>query len=105
MPNRRHFLKGIPVIAAASALGVPLASRAQGGPMVDEKDPKAVSLGYKADTNKVDQAKYAKHDATQHCGNCQLFVGKATDASGGCPLFAGKQVATTGWCSAWAKKA
>ncbi|WP_420992189.1 high-potential iron-sulfur protein [Cupriavidus sp. 30B13] len=106
MSTRRHFLKGIPIVAAAGALGLSLPTRAQGtGPMVDEKDPQAVGLGYKSDTTKVDKAKYPKHDATQHCGNCQLFQGKATDASGGCPLFAGKQVASKGWCSAWVKKA
>ena len=58
-----------------------------------------------SDTTKVDAAKFPKHAATQMCGNCALYQGKATDKAGGCPLFAGKQVAAAGWCSAYAKKA
>jgi len=105
MSNRRQFLKTIPIVAVG-AMAVSTLARAQaGGAMVDEKDPQAVALGYKADTTKVDKAKYPKHEASQHCGNCQLFQGKAGDAKGPCPLFAGKQVATNGWCSAWVKKA
>ena len=65
----------------------------------------AVALGYKQDGTKVDAAKYPKHAATDNCGGCQLFQGKAGDAAGACPLFAGKQVSSKGWCSAWAKKA
>lgn len=73
-------------------------------PMLDEKDPTAVALGYVADAAKADKAKFPKFVAGQHCGNCQLFQGKAADAAGACPLFAGKQVATKGWCSAFAAK-
>ena len=81
------------------------AASAQSAPMVAETDPQATALGYKADTTKVDKAKFPKHEAAQKCGNCQLYQGKAADAAGPCPLFAGKQVAANGWCSAWAKKA
>ena len=91
--------------AACSAL-VLLQTRALAqSPKLEESDPQAAALGYKQDTSAVDAKKYPAHVATQHCGNCQLFQGKATDASGACPLFAGKQVATKGWCSAWVKKA
>jgi hypothetical protein len=71
--------------------------------MVDEKDPQAVGLNYKADATKVDKAKAPKYAAGQNCGNCALYQGGSA-ASGGCPLFAGKQVAAKGWCTAWAKK-
>lgn len=73
--------------------------------MVDEKDPAASGLGYKADASGVDKAKFPKFAAGQNCGSCALFQGKAGDAAGGCPLFAGKQVSSKGWCSAYAKKA
>ncbi len=99
-PTRRVFMMTL------AAAGGALTTAAHAQPkLVDEKDPTAVSLGYYADTTKVDKKKYPKHDNTQICGNCQLFQGKPADPAGGCPLFAGKQVATKGWCSAWAKKA
>lgn len=97
--SRRTFM--ITVAAAGAALTTAAHAQAK----VDEKDPQAVALGYVADATKADTKKYTKYAAGQHCANCALFQGKATDAAGGCPLFAGKQVAAKGWCSAWAKKA
>ncbi|MDF3887797.1 high-potential iron-sulfur protein [Cupriavidus basilensis] len=105
MSNRRQFLKSIPVVAAATTLAVSTLARAQaGGSILDDKDPPAVDLGYKADTNKVDKTKYPKHEASQRCGNCYLYDGKAGAPKGDCPLFGG-QVAANGWCIAWVKKA
>ena len=100
--NRRTF-----VIQSVVGAGVLASTRVAlaAAPMLLETDPQAVGLGYKADTTKVDKAKYPKHAVDQHCGNCALYQGKLTDAAAGCPLFAGKQVAGKGWCSAWAKKA
>ena len=72
---------------------------------VQESDPQATALGYKADATKADKAKFPKYAAGQDCANCALYQGKAGDATGGCPLFAGKTVTAKGWCSAWAKKA
>ena len=97
--TRRTFM--ITVAAAGAAL----TTVAQAQAKVDEKDPQAVALGYVADATKTDTKKYPKYAAGQHCANCSLFQGKATDAAGGCPLFAAKQVAGKGWCSAWVKKA
>ena len=98
--SRRKFMFQIAVTGSAL-----VASRAVLAQALPEADPQAVALGYKEDTGKVDAAKYPKHDATQKCGTCALFQGKAGDASGACPLFAGKQVKSGAWCSAWAKKA
>ena len=103
MTSRRQFIRIVPLAGAAV-----LASRgalAADPPMVDEKDPQAVALGYVADAAKVDKAKFKNFAAGQSCSTCQLFQGKAGAAAGGCPLFAGKQVSAKGWCSAWAKKA
>ena len=72
---------------------------------VDESDALAVALGYKADTTKVDSAKYANHATTQQRSSCKQFQGAVTDRSGGCTLFGGKVVSAKGWCSSWAKKA
>jgi len=99
--NRRVFMMQTISVAGVAAFATTAAHAA----MVDEKDPQAVGLGYKADATKVDKAKQPKYAAGQMCSNCALYQGKATDAAGGCPLFAGKQVASKGWCSAYAKKA
>jgi hypothetical protein len=100
-PNttRRCFM--LQAVTAAGAALVVTEASAQA--MVDEKDPQAVGLNYKADATKVDKAKAPKYAAGQNCGNCALYQGGSA-ASGGCPLFAGKQVAAKGWCTAWAKK-
>jgi hypothetical protein len=99
--NRRVFMMQV----ATAATAVLAVSEASAQAMVDEKDPQAVGLAYKADASKVDKAKNPKFAAGANCANCALFQAKAGAAAGGCPLFAGKQVAAKGWCSAWAKKA
>jgi anaerobic selenocysteine-containing dehydrogenase len=102
MSTRRQFLKSIPIVVVAGAVG--MSGLAQAAPLVAETDPQAAALGYKVDTTKVDKAKYPKHTPDQSCGNCALYQG-GTATQGGCLLFAGKDVANQGWCSAWAKKA
>ena len=74
-------------------------------PMVDEKDPAAVALGYVADATKVDKTKHAKYAAGQACSGCALYQGQVDAAGGPCPLFAGKQVSAKGWCISFVKKA
>ena len=99
--NRRTFM--MQVVVGGSALA---ASQVMAQAMVAETDANAVSLGYKADTTKVDAKKYPAHKATQMCSNCALYQGKASRRKPAeCPLFAGKQVAGKGWCSAYAPKA
>ena len=93
-----------PAPAPAAAPATPAAPTAA-GPMVDDKDPTAVALGYVADASKVDKAKYANHVAGQACSNCALYQGQAGSEAGPCPLYAGKQVSAKGWCSSYAKKA
>ncbi len=85
--------------------GVLAAGQAMAQAKVEEADPTATALGYKADTTKVDAKKFPKHAPDQKCSNCALYQGKPADATGACPLFAGKVVAAGAWCSAWAKKA
>ena len=95
-PSRRVFM--MQVATAASAVMVMGEASAQA--MVDEKDPQAAGLAYKADATKVDKAKNPKFVAGSNCANCALFQAKAGAAAGGCPLFAGKQVSPKAWCSA-----
>ncbi len=99
--NRRVFMMQM----ATAATAVMAVSEASAQAMVDEKDPQAAALAYKADGTKVDKAKFPKFVAGSKCANCALYQAKAGAAAGGCPLFAGKQVAAKAWCSAWAKKA
>ena len=101
--TRRVFF--MQVAAGTSVLAATNAMAQAAAPMLSEKDPTAVALGYFADTTKVDAKKYPKHAKTQLCTNCALYAGKPTDAAAACPLFAGKLVAGKGWCSAWVKKA
>ncbi len=103
MQSRRQFICSLSLTGAALLVG----SEARADlPMVDEKDPTAVSLGYVPDTTKANQAKYPNHTPAQMCNNCALYQGKNGVATGAgpCPLYAGKQVSAKGWCSAYAKK-
>ncbi len=98
--TRRVFMMQV-ATAATAALAV---TQASAQTMLDEKDPQAVGLAYKADATKVDKAKNPKYVAGNNCANCALFQAKAGAAAGGCPLFGTKQVTAKGWCSAWVKK-
>jgi hypothetical protein len=71
---------------------------------VDEHDEAAVALGYRHDTKQVDQGRFPKHEASQHCASCAFFQGAPADEWAGCAMFGRKQIAAGGWCSAWAKK-
>ena len=103
--QRRTMIKA--VLAGAT---LPLAgyaakeARAASLPMVDTKDPVAVSLGYVTDTTKVNQAANPTHKPAQKCVNCAQFKGALTDKTGECNLFAGRQVAGAGWCKVWVQK-
>ncbi len=102
MNTRRHFIRLAAFSGAALAVG---GAQAADPPVLDEKDPQAVALGYVADAARVPKAKYPNYAAGQVCSNCQFYQGKAGSAMGPCPLYGGKQVSAKGWCSAYAKKA
>lgn len=101
MNNRRQFIVQVGLSSGVLMAGQTMAQAVS----VSETDPQAAALGYKANSAKVDAAKYPKHVAAQQCKNCALYQGKPADVAGGCPLYAGKQVAAIGWCSAWVQKA
>ena len=105
MPSRRQFIRIAACSGAALVGQQALAQAAAQTPVLDEKDPQAVALGYVTDTAKANKTKYPNHAVTQNCANCQFYQGKPTDPMAPCPLFANKRVAAKGWCSAWAKKA
>lgn len=103
-PRRRRVLMLLPAGAAGALAALP-AARAADEPPLSEGDPRAVSLGYVADTTRADRARFPRWTAAQSCSGCQLWLGRAGEAAGRCPLFAGRQVAARGWCNAWARKA
>ena len=100
--NRRVFMLQVAAASGTALIGAQAQAQAA---MVNEKDPQAVSLGYVADTTKVDAKKFPKHAAAQMCSNCQVYAGKPADPAGPCAIFPGKLVAGKGWCSAYVKKA
>lgn len=103
MHARRHFIRLVACSGVAMApIGSAFAQAA--APVLDEKDPQAVALGYVADAARVNKAKFPGHKPEQMCGNCALYS-KPGAPMAPCPIFANKQVATKGWCSAWAKRA
>ena len=98
--TRRSF-----ILKTASFCGISIVSDAAiAQAMVNENDPQAIALSYKNDGTRVNVNKYPTYAASQRCGTCALFLGKAGDSSGKCPLFAGRQVSAFGWCAAYARK-
>jgi hypothetical protein len=97
--SRRVFMLQIAAGSAAAA-GLPaFAADAVSTVRLTEADPYAKSMGFRLDTNQVDQARYPRHDAaTQHCSLCQLWSGKEGDEVGPCSFYNGRLVPPTGWC-------
>jgi hypothetical protein len=105
--SRRHFLLKLAATATAPvALGGRLLAQDTPPPVkLDENDPVAIALGYKADTNKVDQTKYPNHKPEQVCSNCVLVTpGSPEGEFIPCTAFQNKLVAAGGWCMAYVKK-
>ncbi|WP_176051498.1 MULTISPECIES: high-potential iron-sulfur protein [Burkholderia] len=100
--SRRSFV--IAVAGTVSALALASTARAE-APMLDENDPAAKGLGYRANATNVERVKYPRYQAGQDCGNCSFYQGKQTDTEAACPLFAVKRVSGKGWCSAYNKRA
>ena len=92
-----------PTEAPAAAPAPPAA--AANLPMLDEKDPQAMALGYVSDASRADTVKFKNYVAGSQCNNCANFLGTATDSSAGCKIFPGKSVIAKGWCTSWLKKA
>jgi hypothetical protein len=100
--TRRIFIRRT-LASTCAVLAAPVIVQAAPS-RVDESDETALALGYKHDTNKVDQKRFPNHAAAQRCSNCSFFQGAADDDWGGCAMFGRKQIAAPGWCSAWARK-
>ena len=104
--SRRALVKGGLIAGALTPVLGLLAPQARAAALtpLDPADPMAKALGFGADTSKVDAGKFPTHKATQKCGNCAQFQGKAADATAACTIFAGHTVPAGGWCQVWAQK-
>jgi High potential iron-sulfur protein len=108
--NRRVFM--LKVIAGSAALGTAAASAAEPAAekpvekatiKVSESDPYPKSMGFRFDTNDVDQAKFPRHEVSQHCSECQLFSGATGEEWGTCSFFK-RLVPPNGWCRNFKQK-
>jgi hypothetical protein len=100
--ERRRLLK----LAAFGMAAAPFASSLLAGearadaPLVDEKDPTAVALGYHC----VAENNPARKDADAFCQACMFYTANPDGKSGACVLFQGKSVCAKGWCTSFQKK-
>lgn len=106
MNSRRHFLYKLAVSAPVALGGAILAQNTPPPPVkLEETDPVAIALGYKADTTKVDAAKYPQHKPEQKCSGCMLVTpGSKEGEFIPCTAFQNKLVSANGWCMAFVKK-
>jgi hypothetical protein len=91
--RRTFFLK----ILAGSALIGAGATPARAAEKLSPTDAYARSMGYRLNTEEVDQAKYPRHTAEQSCQSCQLWNGGDKDL-GNCSFFDGAITPKKGWC-------
>jgi hypothetical protein len=97
-----------PTAAPATApapVAAPAPATAASLPMLDEKAPQAMALGYVADASRADKVKFNNYVVGNQCRNCANFLGTAADSAAGCKIFPGYSVAAPGWCTAWLKQA
>ena len=101
--SRRAFLATAAVAASAAVIGLRPRTAHAALPHLSEADPLAKSLGYRANHNQVDSAKFPTYKPGEHCGLCRFFLGKPGQASGfaGCQIFAGYAVDANGWCASF----
>lgn len=83
--------------------GIPVAEAAE---RLDPENSQAKALGYHHDSAEVDENKWPRHQASQHCATCNLAQNVDSDGEWiGCQIFPGKQVNRNGWCSTWVQAA
>jgi len=96
--DRRRFFRltaiGLAVAPFANAL---TSGTARAEDLLDETDPAAAALKYRADATRSPDRK----DPAAVCDNCALYTPKGSSAVGTCELFKGRLVAARGWCAKW----
>ena len=98
--NRRFFIAATVAGSTATLLCQQARAALQ---KVTEDEPKAVAVGYRHDTTKVDGARYPKHTPQQHCQVCLAFYPSDDEAElwGECDLMSDRLVNKNGWCSSF----
>jgi hypothetical protein len=96
--------KPVPAAAGPAPASPGVAVTAGSLPMLDEKDPQALALGYVDDASRSDQVKFNNYVPGHQCSNCANFLGAEGDKTGGCKIFPEKRVTAQGWCTAWAMR-
>jgi hypothetical protein len=91
--RRVFFMK----VLAGSAAAIAVARQAHAFDKLDPNDPYAKSMGFRLNTEEVDQAKYPRHTTEQHCQLCQLWNGGDADF-GNCSFFDHAITPKNGWC-------
>ncbi len=103
--SRRSFLITSTTIAFTSMAGVMTTARAADPRPLDPNSPRAVTLGYVTNHQRVDVKRWPKKGAAgstdSRCVNCALYTGD--DSQGTCRIFQGQIVTGNGWCNAWTK--
>jgi High potential iron-sulfur protein len=104
MKQRRKTVIHLALATGALGLGSQFKpALAMAGPTMDEKDPKAIELGYRKDAATADKAKYPAWAAGQECRSCSNYGGNAGIAAGPCTRMP-KPVLAAGWCSGYSKR-
>jgi hypothetical protein len=93
--TKRVFM--LQVVTGVGLLAVGQSNEAFAADKLVPTDPYPKSMGFKLDTNEVDQVKYPRHTAEQACRFCQLWDGGTADF-GSCSFFDGAITPKTGWC-------
>jgi hypothetical protein len=101
MTSRRRFIELVPLAGATLLWGAPAHSQAA---RLDEKDPRAVAVGYVEDAARVDARRYPKYLPGEDCAGCQFYLAPPSEAWGPCSIFPRKLVAAKGWCDAFAHR-
>ena len=96
-PKRRRFIK----LTATSFVAAPFANallsgNAAAADLIEESDPAAMKLKYKADATKAPE----RTNADELCDNCLVYTSKDS-ASGTCSALGDRLVAAKGWCTSW----
>jgi hypothetical protein len=96
-PKRRRFIKlTVTGLAAAPFTNALLSGNAAAADLINESDPAAVKLKYKADATKAPE----RTNAEEFCDNCLVYTSKDS-ASGTCSALGDRFVAAKGWCTSW----
>jgi hypothetical protein len=95
MDGRRRFVLCVVPLAGAAFM-LPKLTDARDFPALTETDPMGVTLGFKLDTTKANQAKFPTHTNEQSCASCIHFM-KPGAAVAQCDVF-NRLVPKRGWC-------